>query len=166
MDDKDLYSGLIRLHVLHHACQEPIFGVGIIEELARHGYRLSPGTLYSLLRGLEEKGYLRSSEERGRKQPRRVYRATPKGRKALATAKVNVRELFSELLEDEHPDSGLPRNPAVARDLMKGLVIELCASAAHVKEPKAQALLETSAAVIGGLIKAFDDHEKRPEKRK
>ncbi|MGH9766831.1 MAG: PadR family transcriptional regulator, partial [Blastocatellia bacterium] len=44
MDDKDLYSGLIRLHVLHHACQEPIFGVGIIEELARHGYRLSPGT--------------------------------------------------------------------------------------------------------------------------
>jgi DNA-binding PadR family transcriptional regulator len=62
MDDKDLYSGLIRLHVLYHACQEPIFGVGIIEELARHGYRLSPGTLYPLLHGLEEKGYLRSSE--------------------------------------------------------------------------------------------------------
>ena len=33
MDDKDLYSALIRLHVLHHASQEPIFGVGIIEEL-------------------------------------------------------------------------------------------------------------------------------------
>jgi PadR family transcriptional regulator len=65
MGDKDLYSGLIRLHVLHHACQEPIFGVGIIEELGRHGYRLSPGTLYPLLHGLEEKGYLRSSEERG-----------------------------------------------------------------------------------------------------
>lgn len=166
MDDKDLYSGLIRLHVLHHACQEPVFGVGIIEELARHGYRLSPGTLYPLLHGLEEKGYLRSSEERGGKQPRRVYRATPKGRKALATAKVKVRELFSELLEDEHPESGLLRKPEVARDLMKGLVIELRASAGLVKEPKAQALLETSAAVLGGLIKAIDDYEKRAENRK
>jgi PadR family transcriptional regulator PadR len=103
MDDKDLYSGLIRLHVLSLSCQEPIFGLGIIEELARHGYRLSPGTLYPLLHGLEEKGYLRSSEEGSERQPRRVYRATPKGCKALAGAKAKVRELFSELLEEEQP---------------------------------------------------------------
>jgi hypothetical protein len=44
--DRDLYSGLIRLHVLHHAVKEPIFGLGMAEELARHGYRISPGTLY------------------------------------------------------------------------------------------------------------------------
>jgi DNA-binding PadR family transcriptional regulator len=161
MDDKDLYSGLIRLHVLHHACQEPIFGAGIIEELGRHGYRLSPGTLYPLLHGLEEKGYLRSSEEGGGRQPRRVYRATPKGHKALAGAKVKVRELFSELLEDERPASGASRNTTGARDLMKGLVIELRNGLSKVKEPKAQALLEISAAVIGGLIKAFDDYDKR-----
>jgi hypothetical protein len=74
--------------------------------------------------------------------------------------------LFSELLEDEHPDNGLLRKPEVARDLMKGLVIELRASSGLVKEPKAQALLETSAAVLGGLIKAFDDYEKRAENRK
>jgi PadR family transcriptional regulator len=163
MDNKDLYSGLIRLHVLHHACQEPIFGAGIIEELGRHGYQLSPGTLYPLLHGLEEKGYLRSSEEGGGRQPRRVYRATPKGRKALAGAKVKVRELFSELLEDERPDSVPFRNTIGARDLMKGLVIELRSSVSEVKEPKAQALLETSAAVIGGLIKAFDNYEKKSE---
>lgn len=163
MGDKDLYSGLIRLHVLHHACQEPIFGAGIIEELARHGYRLSPGTLYPLLHGLEEKGYLRSSEEGGGRQPRRVYRATPKGRKALAGAKEKVRELFSELLEDERPKSGLPRRPLATRDLMENLVLELRAEAREAQEPKAQALLETSAAVIGGLIKAFDDYEKRNE---
>ena len=35
--DRDLYSGLIRLHVLHHAAGEPIFGLGMIQELARHG---------------------------------------------------------------------------------------------------------------------------------
>jgi PadR family transcriptional regulator PadR len=163
MDDKDLYSGLIRLHVLYHACQEPIFGAGIIEELARHGYRLSPGTLYPLLHGLEEKGYLRSSEEGSGRQPRRVYRATPKGRKALAGAKVKVRELFSELLEDERPEGKPLRNTMGARDLMKSLVIELRNGMSKVKEPKAQALMETSAAVIGGLIKTLDDYEKSNE---
>jgi hypothetical protein len=33
--DRDLYSGLIRLHVLHHAAEEPIFGLGMAEELDR-----------------------------------------------------------------------------------------------------------------------------------
>src|ERR1017187_3547590 len=61
-DDRDLYSGLIRLHVLHHAVREPIFGMGMVNELAHHGYRISPGTLYPLLHGLETKGYLRSTE--------------------------------------------------------------------------------------------------------
>lgn len=51
--ERDLLSGLIRIHVLYHACQEPIFGAGMIEELQRHGYKLSSGTLYPLLHGLE-----------------------------------------------------------------------------------------------------------------
>ena len=58
-DDRDLYSGLIRLHVLHHAVEQPIFGLGMIEELGRHGYKVSPGSLYPLLQGLEKKGYLK-----------------------------------------------------------------------------------------------------------
>src|ERR1700693_5733417 len=91
LDDKDLYSGLIRLHVLHHAVEEPLFGLGMIEELTRHGYRISPGTLYPLLHGLERKGYLRSSEQHNGKSRRKVYRATPLGRKALKAAKNKVR---------------------------------------------------------------------------
>jgi DNA-binding PadR family transcriptional regulator len=98
-DDRDLYSGLIRLHILHHATEEPIFGLGMLEELARHGYRISPGTLYPLLHGLEKKGYLRASEERNGKSMRKVYKATPLGKKALAAAKNKVRELFGELIE-------------------------------------------------------------------
>ena len=97
--DKDLYSGFIRLHVLHHAVEEPIFGLGMIEELSRHGYRISPGTLYPLLHGLEKKGYLRSSDEANGKSRRKVYRATKLGRKALTAAKKKVRELFHELME-------------------------------------------------------------------
>ncbi len=97
--DRDLYSGLIRLHVLHHASEEPIFGLGMAEELARHGYRISPGTLYPLLHGLEAKGYPRSSERRNGKSLRKVYSATPRGRKALAAARIKVRELLRELME-------------------------------------------------------------------
>jgi PadR family transcriptional regulator len=99
--DRDLYSGLMRLHVLHHAAEEPIFGLGMAEELARHGYRISPGTLYPLLHGLEKKGYLRATERRKGKSLRKVYRATPLGKRALGAAKDKVRELFRELIEGQ-----------------------------------------------------------------
>jgi PadR family transcriptional regulator PadR len=101
MDDRDLYSGLIRLHILHHAVEEPIYGLAMAEELARHGYRISLGTLYPLLHGLEKKGYLRSTEQRIGKSIRKVYQATPLGRKALKSAKGKVRELFGELIEEK-----------------------------------------------------------------
>jgi PadR family transcriptional regulator PadR len=99
-DDRDLYSGLMRLHVLHHAVKEPIFGLGMAEELSRHGYRISPGTLYPLLHGLEQKGYLSSKSQRNGKSFRKMYRATPRGRKALMAARGKVRELFRELIEE------------------------------------------------------------------
>jgi DNA-binding PadR family transcriptional regulator len=103
VEDRDLYSGLIRLHVLHHACEEPIFGLGMIELLARHGYHISPGSLYPLLQGLEKKGYLRSTEVRNGKSLRRVYRATPLGHKALAGAKQKIRESSTKLWKGVDP---------------------------------------------------------------
>lgn len=99
MLDPLLLTGLIRLHILHHAVEEPIFGLGIMEELGRHGYKLSAGTLYPVLHSLEAKGYLRSTLQQVQGRRRRVYRATAKGRKALAEAKEKVRELFGELFE-------------------------------------------------------------------
>ena len=101
-EDQQLYAGLIRLHILHHACEEPIFGFGMAEELARHGYKLSTGTLYPILHGLERKGYLHSYEKRNGKIARRIYKATPLGKRALKAAKSRVRELFGELFEEEH----------------------------------------------------------------
>jgi PadR family transcriptional regulator, regulatory protein PadR len=98
-DRKDLYSGLIRIHILFHACEGPIFGLGMIDELSRHGYRLSPGTLYPMLHSLEGKGLLRSREVRAGRWTRREYRATTAGHKALRTAKQRVRELFGEIFE-------------------------------------------------------------------
>ena len=38
--DQDLYGGLIRRHILHHASKGPVFGLWFIEELARQGWRI------------------------------------------------------------------------------------------------------------------------------
>lgn len=100
-----LYSGLIRLHILHHACEGDVFGLWMIEELGRHGYQLSPGTIYPLLHSLEERGLLVSKEKREGRRYRRLYRATPAGRRALITAKEKVWELFGELFERRHKGS-------------------------------------------------------------
>lgn len=97
--DQGLLSGLIRIHILYHACKEPIFGLGMIEELQRHGYRLSAGTLYPMLHGLEHRGLLRSEKIRVGRRGRRIYRATASGRKALARAREKVKLLLGELLE-------------------------------------------------------------------
>src|SRR5882757_5489080 len=99
MIDRNLYSGLIRLHILHHAAEGPIFGQAMIDELSRHGYRLSAGTLYPILHGMERQGYLRSQLTLKGGRNRRVYRATRSGRKALVTARKRVQELFGEMLE-------------------------------------------------------------------
>jgi len=60
-------------------------------------YKISSGTLYPLLHGLEKKGYVNVTELRDGKSLRKIYRATPMGRRALAAAKAKVREFVGEL---------------------------------------------------------------------
>ncbi len=102
MRNTELYGGLVRLHILYHASKEPVFGLGIMEELRRHGYKLSAGTLYPMLHSMEETGYLRSWPRVVVGKVRRNYQITAKGRKALAAAKEKVTELFGELFEDDY----------------------------------------------------------------
>ncbi len=97
---RHFFGGFVRLHVLYHAGKEPICGVEMIEELGRHGYRLSPGTLYPILRQLEESGYVSCKEAVVSGKRRKNYRITKKGRKLLADAQGKLRELFSEVVED------------------------------------------------------------------
>src|SRR5665213_336679 len=97
MKHQDILKGLIRLHILHHASVGEFYGQWMIQELARHGYKLSAGTLYPMLHGLERNGYLKSKSQRSGRTFRRVYRATALGREANKVAKVQVRELVPEL---------------------------------------------------------------------
>jgi PadR family transcriptional regulator PadR len=99
---RELYFGLIRIHVLVHASHESIFGLAMMEELKHHGYRIGPGTLYPLLHGLERGGLLKSVLKKVGGRKRRIYKITATGKRALEKAKAKVDELHHELHE-EHP---------------------------------------------------------------
>jgi DNA-binding PadR family transcriptional regulator len=97
---RHFFHGFIRLHILYHAAQEAIYGAEITEELVRHGYRLSQGTLYPTLHLLEQLGYLRSHGEVVQGKRRKYYQATPRGRRVLAEARLKLAELVAEIIED------------------------------------------------------------------
>ena len=94
LDSVDITGLLSRLDI-----QEPVYGLGLIQELARHGYHLSTGTLYPLLHSMQQDGYLVSREEIVGCQVRRYYRSTPLGQETLKDAQVKLKELVSEVLE-------------------------------------------------------------------
>jgi len=103
---RQLFTGFVRLHILYHADKEPICGVEIMEELARHGYHLGPGTLYPILRHLEEGGYLSCTTAVFRGKRRKNFRITASGKKLLRRAKKQLAELVSEVLEDHDKRKG------------------------------------------------------------
>jgi PadR family transcriptional regulator len=109
---RHFFGGFVRLHILYHAGKEPICGIEMIEELARHGYKLSPGTLYPILHDLEENGYASCKEETVDGKRRKNYRITRKGRKLLVDAQARLRELFSELVEDRDKKAAAGRTRA------------------------------------------------------
>ncbi|MDI3102404.1 MULTISPECIES: PadR family transcriptional regulator [Streptomyces] len=98
---REFQRAAVRLHILHHAAQEEIHGAWMTAELARHGYRISPGTLYPTLHRLEADGLLASEQRVVDGRTRRVYRATEAGRQALADDRRALEELAREVLGDE-----------------------------------------------------------------
>jgi PadR family transcriptional regulator, regulatory protein PadR len=90
--------GAVQLHVLHHAAEHPIHGAWMAAELARHGYQISPGTLYPTLHRLEAAGLLSGHDDLEAGRRVRRYTITDAGRLALAEARRALRELCDELL--------------------------------------------------------------------
>lgn len=88
----------VRLHVLHHAAEGAIHGAWMSDELAKHGYKISPGTLYPTLHRMEAEGLLASRRVVVEGRTRRVYRVTRKGRAVLGETRRVLRELADEVL--------------------------------------------------------------------
>ena len=107
---RSFFLGFIKVHILHHAAQEPIYGLAMIEELRRHGYEISPGTLYPVLHKLEDEGYLAQEERVVKGKVRKYYAATEEGRAALTDVKEKIAELVNEVLEGHGP-AHLPDPP-------------------------------------------------------
>ena len=109
-----LLSGFIRMHVLHHAREGGLFGNWMIEELRHHGYRISAGTLYPMLRSMERDGWIQGRNE-SQGSRRRLYGITPRGRIALKEARTRLRELFHETDTDAGRAESRTRNPAARK---------------------------------------------------
>lgn len=90
--------GFVKIHVLHHAAEEPVYGQWLMQELERHGYHLGPGIIYPLLHQLAEAGYLVREHRVVGGRVRKYYRATERGRQVLEAARGRIRELAGELL--------------------------------------------------------------------
>jgi PadR family transcriptional regulator PadR len=101
----DFLLGFIKIHILHHAAHEPVYGSALMEELGRHGYEIGPGTLYPILHGLLEQGYLERQSRVVGGKVRKYYAITGLGRSALDEVRPKVRELVDEVLEGHGPTS-------------------------------------------------------------
>ena len=97
---RDFYLGFIRIHILYQARKAPVYGVELMKELARNGYKMSPGTIYPILHILEEKGLLLSVKEVVFGKARRCYRITQYGEQILRGAQKKAAELINEISEE------------------------------------------------------------------
>lgn len=98
---KNLYVGFIRIHILYHAVKEQICGIEIIQELKRHGYTLSPGTIYPILHKMDQDNLLTAHTETINGKRRIYYKATVKGKKTLEQVQEKIKELYTEVIMDE-----------------------------------------------------------------
>jgi PadR family transcriptional regulator, regulatory protein PadR len=97
---RHFFGGFVRMHILYHAAKEPIWGMEMMQELRRHGYRLGPGTLYPILHSLELAGHLDCETAVVSGKRRKNYRITSAGQKLLKEAREKLQELVWEVLED------------------------------------------------------------------
>ena len=95
----DFFLGFIKIHILYHASCEPVFGLELIKELARHGYHISPGTLYPILHRLLNEKYLTIETKVVNGKVRKYYRITARGKKALKECTGKIHELVEEVVE-------------------------------------------------------------------
>ena len=103
--EREILLGFWKVHILHHAAKEPVVGQWILRELRRHGYCVSPGTLYPLLARMEKHGWLQSSvDPLGGPRARREYTLTEKGQEVLALIRGQVDEMYREIVLGEDDD--------------------------------------------------------------
>ena len=96
---REILLSFWKVHILHHSAEEPIHGQWILTELRRHGYDISPGTLYPLLNRMARLGWLKCKvDPKGGRRARKDYRLTVEGRKVLELLREQIEELHREVV--------------------------------------------------------------------
>jgi len=111
--DREIRLGLWKVHILHHSRAREVWGTWLLEELAEHGHRLSPGTLYPALARMEANGWLRRSGKAAHARARQTFRITTEGRRLLEALRRDVTELYEETVlgrDVGHRMKALPRS--------------------------------------------------------
>ncbi len=96
--NRDIDLAFIRIHILYHASEEEVYGLGLIKELEHHGYRLGPGTLYPILARMKQQGLLRSEKRIVDHKQRKYYRTTASGKELLSATRQKIQELYNEVI--------------------------------------------------------------------
>ena len=74
-----------------------------MNELRRHGYEISPGTLYPLLNRMARLGWLKCKvEPGGGRRARKDYTLTLEGRKVLSLIQEQLKGLHEEVVRVAH----------------------------------------------------------------
>lgn len=100
MKRKRLAVDFIELHILHHASEEPVYGLWMMEELGHHGYRLGASHLYPRFHRLVRQGLLRQERTVVDGKLRKYYRINARGRRHWEGQKRRLVELVSEALSE------------------------------------------------------------------
>jgi DNA-binding PadR family transcriptional regulator len=104
----ELRRGIVTLAVLS-ALRTTTYGYSLQQTLTDRGFDIEQGTLYPLLRRLEEQGLLESSWTVDESRPRKYYRLSARGAAVLAELKEQwgqlVKVVDSMLESDDAPTS-------------------------------------------------------------
>ncbi len=101
---REILLSFWKVHILHHAATSVVTGQWVMRELRRHGYDVSPGTLYPLLSRMRKRGWLRVVvDQAAGPRARRDYSLTPEGKRVLALVKDQVAELYQEVVRGKEP---------------------------------------------------------------
>ena len=95
---RKIFNGLIYIHILHHGNEKPFYGTWMMEELKGHGYNVSPGTLYPVLKSMVEEGLIEKEDRNVNGKIRKYYKTTESGKKLLLELKENLKELVHDVV--------------------------------------------------------------------
>jgi DNA-binding PadR family transcriptional regulator len=105
----ELRRGVVTLAVLS-SLRTPAYGYALQQALGDAGFEVEQGTLYPLLRRLDEQGFLESDWTVDEGRPRKYYRLSPQGAGELAGLEEQWEQLVKVVNQLLRPKSGT-KNP-------------------------------------------------------